>query len=452
MITFLIHACLLVSGYFFAFVLGIKNKLEALAVGYFLGSGIVSVLFLLNHWLLKIPLDGMNFVVAVFLAILASLLALYKQKKIKLLQIQIISPKKLFINNKSLLENGLILVLLSIVLYSFLHNYATPVSDWDSLALYDFRAIVIARTGNLVEGIELGYFFQYPPYTSFLHAFSYIFDTARVKVGYSMIFASFLLSFYVLLRRKQKNWLALLGVFVLATDISIFEHAIVAYNNLAYVAFYSLGIIYLWHWFVEAKKKDLFIGSLLVGFSTWIRASEPFWVLAVLIILIKTIGDRKLWKEALISMLVIITILKTWGLYTRQLYFVHQFEAGLNANNLFDKLISQALTVQILLGKFFESTLYFWKNVIAVIRPFLLPFILAIIADFQVKKVNNLILFFFFLVLFLIIWAGTFIFSLFYVTWDLIGGSLQRVSMPLIPLMCFLIFSSSIWQRPLHKK
>ena len=54
--TLLVHRCLLVSGFLLATVLGVKSKREAAGVAYLLGSGLVTVLFLLNHWLFGLSL------------------------------------------------------------------------------------------------------------------------------------------------------------------------------------------------------------------------------------------------------------------------------------------------------------------------------------------------------------------------------------------------------------
>ncbi len=453
LITILIHTCLLGNGYLMALVLGIKNKIEAVGIAYLLGSGAVSLLFLLNRWLFGLALDGGNFVLSLVMVLAVCLLIIHRREgSFNSLIDGLKLSRPVSLEKIVSFENLLVTMLLIIFSYSFLQNYFLPITDWDSLALYDFRAKVIERTGEMSEGIELGYFFQYPPYTSFLHSFSYIFGIERAKVAYSFIYGSLLMGFYALLKRRQKKWVALLGALTLATDISIFEHSIIAYNNLAYLTFIALGLIYLWFWLLDSQKKDLLVGVLLVGLSTWVRASEPFWALAAVIILLKIFRERKQFRLGILSLLSLWLIYKFWGAYTKHLYVLYNDQVALEKKSVVEKLLARQHSVAAVIGNFKQVTLYFWENVLAVIRPLAPVLGLSVLADLYEKNKNNLLLLIVFLGLFVMIWAGTYVFSLFYDTWDLIGGSLQRVSMPLIPLACFLIFNNSMWNKKLIEK
>src|SRR5690606_36372601 len=108
-----------------------------------------------------------------------------------------------------------------------------------ALALYDYRAKVKAVEGSMQQGPSLGYFFQYPPYTSLLHVFSYIFSIDRPKIIYSCLYLSFLITFFALLRRSNTSSIALTGTLLLAIDTFVFRHSTMAYTNLPYVIFLS---------------------------------------------------------------------------------------------------------------------------------------------------------------------------------------------------------------------
>ena len=97
--------------------------------------------------------------------------------------------------NSTTISKVLLAVLTIIFLNSLLQNYFWPVSDWDALALYDFRGKVVAETGSFIDGIKLGYFYQYPPFTSLLHTTLYVLNFDRVKVWYSLLYVSFQIIF-----------------------------------------------------------------------------------------------------------------------------------------------------------------------------------------------------------------------------------------------------------------
>ena len=156
LITILIHTCLLGNGYLMALVLGIKNKIEAVGIAYLLGSGAVSLLFLLNRWLFGLALDGGNFVLSLVMVLAVCLLIIHRREgSFNSLIDGLKLSRPVSLEKIVSFENLLVTMLLIIFSYSFLQNYFLPITDWDSLALYDFRAKVIERTGEMSEGIEL---------------------------------------------------------------------------------------------------------------------------------------------------------------------------------------------------------------------------------------------------------------------------------------------------------
>ena len=262
-----INSLLIIVGILASITIGVKQKTEIIGLSYLLGSSIISIVFLLFHWFLNLKLDQPNFLLSVFLNIILLSSFIIISKKTKELTNLIKSNKKKIKVNLSITEKCFFITIILLVAYSFLENYFWPITDWDAIAFYDFRARIMALNGNMLEGVELGYFFQYPPYTSFLHVFGYIFGTERVKIVYSLIYSSFLIVFYSLIRRKQTRSLSLILTLMLASTPMIFEHSTMAYSNLAFTSFFSIGIIYLWFYSNEGMLKDLVIGDCLLGLA-----------------------------------------------------------------------------------------------------------------------------------------------------------------------------------------
>jgi hypothetical protein len=442
-----IQFILIVVGYLITQLLNITNKIESIGLSYLFGSSLITILFLINHFLFKVSLGPENFLISVVSSIIVMyLLLLYNKKAFSVS----FSPKYFLnrLNDLNCLERMFITIIVLIVGYTLSENYFWPITDWDAIALYDFRAKVISIQGNMLEGTRLGYFFQYPPYTSFLHVFGYIFDTSRVKIVYSFIYLSFLLVFYTLLRRKQPRFISILGVLFLSLNTQILTHATMAYTNLSYVSYISIVLIYLTFWLYEKKRQDLIIGMILIAMSTWVRATDPFWYLGLLILFIGMFKNKKDIKYIITLFIITIFTYKFWDIYLKTLpnpTIRSASRESLYLELLFNKTIFSKLS------NIPEVLLYFYNNVIVNIK-YLLPLsIFTVYYDFKENNKLNLYFYILFVISLLIIVLGIFVFSLFYETWNLIGDSLQRLSMVIIPIFIFIIFNSSVWKEDVFK-
>ena len=302
----------------------------------------------------------------------------------------------------------------------------------------------MAINGNMLEGVELGYFFQYPPYTSFLHLFGYIFGDERVRIVYSFIYFSLIATFYSLLRRTQLRWITLIGSLMLSVDTFIFRHSTMAYTNLSYVVFLSLGLIYLSFWFLFSKKKDFLVGAMLVGLSTWVRASDPFWYIGILIIIAGTIKNKKNYLLSLGAILGSVGIYKFWDYFVKGINITS--DASSRETRYLDSIMNNNGVILKIIQTLPEIIIYFSNNLFYVIGYLIPIFFISIYYDLKNKNKLNIFLYIVVGVSIVLILVGIIIFSLFYDTWNQIADSLQRLSMVLIPLMIFLIFNSEAWK------
>jgi hypothetical protein len=328
----------------------------------------------------------------------------------------------------------IIAVLCLLIAFPLLYGSYWPVTDWDSLVLYDYRALSFVNTGTMEQAISQGYFFGYPLLTSLGHAWSYLFNLGSPAVLHALFYAALLGLFYVHLKNITNVKTALLFTLLLAATRPIFGHAQIAYSNLPYTVYLIGGYLYLYRFLKEKKLFNLIISSLLVGFSAWTRIVEPFWITAVLALLVilfsdKTLPFHKKLGLALMYFLLISAIRYPW----------------LNFENSY--LQNQRDTLQRApkyLGILFQ---FDWRNLLAVIdylitsiiRPQLLLYLVFAISLFgrPRKKVVSII---FPLIIFLnlgLMFAGTIILSVSFETWNKIAGSVTRLSMIFIPLLLF---------------
>jgi len=345
-------------------------------------------------------------------------------------------------------------------LVSAIQNLFWPITDWDAMALYDFRARVVAETGSFSLGRELGYFYQYPPFTSLLHTSVYVLGFQRAKIWYSFLYGSFLLVFFSLSRKQTSISLSLFATLTLAVNPLISEHAIIAYTNLAYTMFLGLGIIYLWQWFADKNMQTFILGSVLIAASSWVRSSEPFWLVGVVLligIVFLSVKHKMLrnFAAAVLGVAFIFWVRAIWPSFTEPFLSATTEHFELTSDvNTGAEMISQAPGLSeyfkiflssgssMLFIHLIEVSTYFTENVAPVFGLYLMPGMVLLFFDIKRKQYRSLLHWTTTIVYIFLIFLGTFLFSFTFDSWNEIGGSANRMSMFLIPLFIFSIFTS----------
>jgi len=444
------------SGALIAVLLRIKSFAEIMGLGFILGTFLFTLTLLFYHSLTGAPINASAvFVVSGGITLLLSPLI----------------PRLLILSRQSssfltkLLKMPLVLkivigILFTLVLISVIQNLFWPITDWDAMALYDFRARIVAETGSFSLGRELGYFFQYPPFTSLLHTSTYLLGFQRAKIWYSFLYGSFLLVFFALSRKQTNLLLSLFGTLALAVNPMISGNAIVAYTNLSYTMFLGLGVIYLWQWFSSRDLNSVVLGSAFVAASCWVRSSEPFWLVGVLLLvgIIVSSIQKKMLKNIILATLGIAFILwirTVWPSFTGPLLVQPELAATGEVESSLALQMSGQITgltgyfkilattnTQFLWERFTHVTTYFIQYVFPVFSIYLIPSLLIIIMDIKRRNVGPVIRWLTNLAFISMIFIGTFLFSFSDSSWNRIGGSANRMSMFLIPLFIFSIFSS----------
>lgn len=342
----------------------------------------------------------------------------------------------------SRLEQLLLVIVFLIIGQTTWSNLTWPVADWDSIALYDFRAILMKIVGTWADGKKLGYFYHYPPFTSLLHGAMYLMGINQVKIVYSWLFVSFLGLFYSFVRQQTTRLQAIIGVFLLTISPLFSEHITVAYTNLPYTIYFAAGAMYLWRWLANHQNVDMKLAFIFTAAACWVRASEPFWVIIFLMLiggrvwLVKNVS----WKTFAAYSLLFLALVRYWPEYDRSLDLPAPPPPS-NQARLID-----AITPVTLVEHVFTVSSYLITNAVMPLLYLLLPASIVTFFDRTVRK--NLILKSAVVTLVLLamsVGAGTYFFSFTYNTWDAIGPSLSRMMMSVVPLLIYLICVSDLW-------
>jgi len=207
----------------------------------------------------------------------------------------------------------LIAALLSFVIVM---NYFWSHTDWDAITLYDYRAHVLLEVGflrPLFKTIQDIYLLSYPWHTSILFLQQYILGAWNGMAMFSLLLVSMLFTFFSLIESTMGRFHAYIASLALLSVPLIFAHTMIAYTNFPYMVYWGLGVCCLLSWISSRRFENVAVGSLLIAGSMWIRQSEPFWLIAVLLLLYGCVTLLQ-WKASL-WLLPIVGVWRGWNLY-----------------------------------------------------------------------------------------------------------------------------------------
>jgi hypothetical protein len=208
---------------------------------------------------------------------------------------------------------GTIALLACLALASLEIGSYWPVTEWDSVAEYDYRGRFFADRGDLSVLSTDPYYVVHPLATSLGHTWMYLIGmaVARGRPGgesldvlavshamlphllYWIFYTALLGALYSCFRRDFSAPLSALLVAVVASTPMMFEHSTIAYSNLPFAYFYCLGVIHVWQWIDGRRSGDLWLGGILLALSAWTRsASEPFVLGPVVLVGVVGLKER----------------------------------------------------------------------------------------------------------------------------------------------------------------
>lgn len=419
---------------------------ENIGLSFLFGTNLLTLLFFLCHLYLDIQYSLQMMLSLVFTTSIIS--CLLNRKELWLLSSTFLNkifstPQTKQWKSLLFLEKMLLLTVSALWSYVLISNFFWPLVDWDAIALYDYRAIVIADTGSLDLAVKHGYSLQYPLYTSLLHAATYFFGNSEVKFWYALLFIAYGFVFYGLIRRWQSRVISLISLTVLSSTPLLLNHSLMAYTNLPYSIFISLGYLYLFNWLAKEDKNDLAVGSLLIAMSTWVRSADPFWLPAIGLLLlgvVKSLYEKKPQFSPLIWIFLIWLYKQPW----------HSFVIQQIGSDVIGPLgaISRISTTNIeeIFVRVWTVTQYVKQSVLSLLKPYGLLLIISLLTAIERKSFWIVFECIFLLGLLFFIFLGTFIFSFHFDQWQEIPDSASRMSMVLLPISIYIIFRSEVWK------
>ena len=401
------------------------NQFIKLGLSYPIGVGIFTLLMFGTNLL------GLKFTLLnepLLLLVVSVPLVLTQLKKIKSLFREI---KNNVITTKFDLAEKITLGMLSfLVVASFISTFYWPVYMWDSVVLYDFRGHVFASTGFMKDAFINAYYYGYPLLTSLTHTIVYLCGGKYPQFIYSIFYLSLGVSFYGLLREFVSRKAGLIFTALLLMTGPLFYHSLFSYTNLTYTVYLSLGAILIYLWNKKGNLGCLILSALLVGLSTWVRATEPFWLASILVVVLVSVL-RKKYIDILIFPLVVFPVRQMWIFYRR--YISLGVATSISDNIETSSMISELVN----LNRWSEVFAFLYKYLIIPHWSIVILFALSGVLLVVKKQRENSLIFVITIIFIGVLTAGTFIFSIYTDYWNRIGDATERLSMLFYPLFIF---------------
>lgn len=274
---------------------------EKIAFALPIGLGINSLLFFIAD-LLYFSLQSVIIIIGIelMLCILLSIITVRIRKPAFSLEY---IPKKIDLKKFPLLNlawiffMGLILITTSILTYKSLY---WPISQFDSIAGYDFVAKALAKEGTLNNSIfsleNPIYTIRsiYPPLAPISFGFAYLIGHTSSQIVVLMFFFSTITSFYLLLKRNSTHLCAAFFTLLLIVIPEYAAFSTISSSNVPCVFYTSIGILCLYIWHTEQDQNYFTIGVLLISFAVWTRSEAiVFAVGGGILILLNAISKKR---------------------------------------------------------------------------------------------------------------------------------------------------------------
>lgn len=242
-------------------VLKKERSSESLALSWLTGSVIFTLFLYLINTYFGISLNHQSSAIALVVFSFVSFLVARKD---------IALPKIDFKNNKLLIGVPVVIAVLM-----FATSFFYPVADWDAITLFDFRARMMVNDGFITNKVIEMVYGGYPMYTSLLHFWTYITGLSSPMPVYPLFTISLFAGLFFALRNILNKKISLLIAAASILTPRIFENSFIAYTNLPYTVYITLGALYVYLFVRNKDWESLIIGIFLSLATFWVR-SFPF--------------------------------------------------------------------------------------------------------------------------------------------------------------------------------
>lgn len=185
-----------------------------------------------------------------------------------------------------------------------------PTFDRDSLVGFDtigyvaarehtFRHLSLFNPQYMPQINDAGSYITYAPMVQLSYAFVYLLGAESSKIIPALMYLSLLVAFYGSMKRVVGKTAAATATFFMMITPEMISFSSLSATNIIHAVTASLGVIYVAIYFKQREKRDLYLGSLLLGLNIWTRTDGVVFILAALFVVFIDACKGKRWKKLL---------------------------------------------------------------------------------------------------------------------------------------------------------
>lgn len=317
--------------------------LEALAISYGLGFGMISLEMLLFSMM------GMDFTVPGILAPWSALVVLNLLRYLILKNgLPICDAAEPIRCKASLLDKFLMAGIGFELLYALFRSLVKPIESYDAIAIYAIRSKIFYLAGSVTQDYlaNIARLFphaDYPLNIQLSETFLYIsmgsLNDQLVKVIFPLFFAAILCIFYYAVRRISGPRYALIFTFVLAGIPHFNNYATNAYLEVPLAFYIFAGFLFLLRWIEDrSRTNELVLSAIAVAMAGWTKNEGLLYcvIFSVLVFTAVASGRRRIsGKDILYAFVysgIIISISLPWSIVKARWHIVNDEIALANLN------------------------------------------------------------------------------------------------------------------------
>ncbi len=302
------------------------SLIEKIGLSFPIGIGIQTITMLVMNMVgLKLTAIGMLLSGILLISIL-SIILYQRREKIKAYY----KDNPLYLNTSG--YNLVWLFLIIVIAYLEYMNFSKcmyfPTFDRDSLAGFDTIGYVIAEEHtfrnlsifqqNYISTINnAGSYITYAPMVQLSYGFVYLLGAETSKIIPALMYLSLLIVFYGSVKRVSGRTGAAIATFFMMITPEMIGFSSLSATNLIHAVYASMGIIYIALWFKFRERRDLYLGSVLLGLNIWTRTEGVVFICtALFVVFVDTVINKKGWINMLPVILAFSPAL-LWIIFTR---------------------------------------------------------------------------------------------------------------------------------------
>jgi len=415
---------------------------ERVALGYGLGFAFLTLgMFFLNVVGFKFSLlNTLILVGGIFFVLVAYLIKKSRTAPFSPTEIHFFRRMKETVDSLSIFEKIMVSLLCFFIISNIVIGLYWPVYWSDALTVYDFRAKLLVSTLSFPRAASLNVWypesvFSYPPMTSLVHTWLYLWGWANPKIFYPLLLISLATIFYYSLRDYSPRYHCLVFTLILVTVPHLFTHATSAYTNFPFAFYFSVATLYLYRWMTQEKRGFLVLSGIFLGLCSWVRYESEIFFLGYMVVLVVFSVSRKHYLAPFLFALLYFAIEPLW-----KIYFQHVLHLGISSSVTSRVSDTFGMSSELLnLARWKEVVLFLWEWV----GYFNVPLILLVVTSLlYIERARKHRFLFLMIALNLILFVvAIFVHSLTAPGWNSsgTGGSVRRLFIMFLPIMWYFI-------------